>query len=357
MEKNLYYLIARDRKTNDFTVVKVNNKRGVPLEEIDLYTTAFSNEQELRYMLQLDGVIDYEDADFFIASQNKVLGEVNLKKYEVLYKDNDTINEVAVNSLKNKISKSDEKIDRILDYFASQVRSRPALYDLLITGRTNVYEKYAKYFAYTYNNITSSIKYLDGSWARRSYPLIRNVLEALSSVERDYSRTSDELHRSFLDDSLRRVTSRGYDENQLSIFDNFPTEDFQFSMNAHNAMRVFESLPQDTFINSPEGMHINTAMFNDCDVWDVECLNSFLPQQLMSRINMFTIHRDYLNNSKYPFCNSYLSSVERDQEGIVKFMKNNPQMMQNITNWCNIYESNKDKVLGDDNGYQKRKEQ
>ena len=355
--KSLYYLIARDRETNDFSIVKINQKRGVTLEDIDLYTTQFSDANQMRDMLQADSVITYDDVDFFVASPSKVNGNIELKKYEVLYKNNDSIQKIAENSKINKISRSDEQIDRILDYFATQVKSRPALYDLLITGKTNIYEKYAKYFAYTNYNVLKSIKYLDGGWARISYPLIRNVLEALSSVERDYSRTSDEMHRDLLDSKLKQVTARDYDENQLTMFDMYPLEEEQYASSVHKAMKTFETLPRDVFTNTPEGIHINTSMFYDCDTWDVERLDSFLPTQLMSRIQMLLIHRDYLNNSKYPFCNSYLSSVERDQEGIIKFLRNNQQKMNQIINWCDIFESNRDKVLGDEYGYQKRKEQ
>ena len=81
---NQYYLIARERLTNEFSVVPLNGKRGLSLEEIDLYTTKFEGEVDLASKLREEGIISYEMPDFYIASQGKKGKYLNTQ--EVLYK-------------------------------------------------------------------------------------------------------------------------------------------------------------------------------------------------------------------------------------------------------------------------------
>ena len=123
-------------------------------------------------------------------------------------------------------------------------------------------------------------------------------------------------------------------------------------------MREIEFIPQKVFTIDREGNTIfNRNNFIGCDSWDLECLESFLSEQLCSYINVYTIHRDSLDYGYYPMCNSYIDPVMRDQEVIIDYLKSNKQLIPQIISWLDIYNANKDKVLGDviNGGYQKRK--
>ena len=54
---NLYYLVARDRLSDQFKIVPIHSKRGLSLEEIDLYTTSFQDEEDLAMTLREEGII------------------------------------------------------------------------------------------------------------------------------------------------------------------------------------------------------------------------------------------------------------------------------------------------------------
>ena len=60
-KKSLYYLVGRDRRNNDFTIIPIAGKWGNRLEEIDLYTTNYSNVLELIQALHVQNVIDEKD--------------------------------------------------------------------------------------------------------------------------------------------------------------------------------------------------------------------------------------------------------------------------------------------------------
>ena len=353
---SLYYFIARDRKTDDFSVIPVQGKRGVALEEIDLFTTQYSSSEDLQKALQENGILSYEDMDFFIATQSKVQGNVVLKNYEILYSDAEVVRDIAKNSLQKNMEASSAKIDHILDYFAGQIARKPTLYDLVITGQTNVYEKYAKYFAYNRAANSGSIKFRDGGWARTSYPLIHNVLDALNHVSRSYSFVSDQMHRSLLENDLIRVTDPSYDENQLSFFESLELDktDHQIS----SIMRKIETLPRDVFITREDTMVFNEQSFSEYQSQDLEKFQSLIPEDLRLKVEMLFIHRDYLDHSAYPFGNDYLPAVQKDQKEIVQYLRKHSDILDSVSEWCLLYQTYRNKELGDVHGreYQKRRE-
>lgn len=353
---SLYYLIARDRKTDDFSVIPVQGKRGTALEEIDLFTTQYSSSEEFQKALQENGILSYEDMDFFIVTQSKVQGKTVLRNYGVLYSEDEAIRDIAKNSLQKNMEASSAKIDHILDYFAGQIARKPALYDLVITGQTNVYEKYAKYFAYSRAANSGSIKFRDGGWARTSYPLIHNVLDAMNHVSRSYSLVSDQMHRSLLEKDLLRVTDPSYDENQLSFFESLELDrtDHQIS----SIMRKIEALPRDVFITRGATMVFNEQLFSEYQSQDLEKFQTFLSEDLRLKVEMLLIHRDYLDHSAYPFGNDYLPAVQKDQQEIIQYLRKHSAILDSVSEWCLLYQTYRNKELGDVDGreYQKRKE-
>ena len=48
MKKNNYFLVARNRDTNTFKILRVYGERGSQLEKIDYATSKFKSSDELR---------------------------------------------------------------------------------------------------------------------------------------------------------------------------------------------------------------------------------------------------------------------------------------------------------------------
>ena len=96
---NTYYLIARNRKDNTFTVLKLREDwylgrekgredvltRANDLEAIDLVTTRFGSESEMAERMAMNGYIPDSDVDIFIASKREKNGKSYIKFDEVLY--------------------------------------------------------------------------------------------------------------------------------------------------------------------------------------------------------------------------------------------------------------------------------
>lgn len=349
---NVYYLIGRDRKTNEFDVINVGGKRGCSLEDIDLFTTDFACPEEISKKFGRD-----IDTDYFIAFQKRMGNKKEIKTYEVLYSDNDMIKEIAKNSKEKHISDSSPKIDRILDFFAGQIDRKPVLRERVITGHTNVYEQYAKYFRFSHYRVSSSIKHNDGGWARSSYSLIRNVLDTLGRDTISYLNLSDQMHRELLSKDLFRVTDPGYDPNQYSLFDMFPIED-DSDDKIFEVLGTFEGLDRGVITCEGDTPMFFSGTFDNYEGNDLEILQSSLDTNLISKLQMLLMHRDYLDNSPYPFGESYVSLVERDQRDIVNLLKNDSTVLNNAVEWCHIYKKYDNKVLGDSDGrsYQKRRE-
>ena len=353
---NLYYLVARNRANNDFQVIPVFGNRGCSLEEIDLYTTEFSSEEELAKALREASVVSYSDIDFFIANQKRVKGETYLKKQELLFSKSKKVQEIAQNSMNGKIEKSSNQIDRILDYFGEKMTTNSGFYSDVIAGRTNVYEKYARYFPFNRSRSLASMKYRDGGWARTSYPLVRNIVEATSREKRRYSRMSDQLHRDLLDTRLIRVTDPEYDENQLSMFDQIDEDMVDDSV--LEVMSQFEKLPKDTFVLQDEETHFNPSTFSSYEEGDLEKFDTYLSPELKLCVRLFAAHRDYLEEFPINLAEPHQVPIQQGLKTMVKLLREDPEVLSRACLWCRLYEKYGEKTLGDrdERGFQKRKD-
>ena len=356
---NEYYLIARDRGSNNFSVLSIGRKKALSLEEIDLYTTYFENEEDLAKGLREKGVFDYTNPDLFIVNQSVVDGEKVLKTQELLYAHDKRIQKVADASLQKKMDESKDQVDSILDQFAERMRCDSLFYSSTIAGMTNVYDKYVKYFIFSRYQMDGCIKYRDGAWARKSYPLVRNVLEACSRSSKRYSRLSDEMHRHLLEKEILRVTDPQYDENQLTILEMFP-EEFEENQTDQllEVVNTFENLPRDTFIADGSETQFNSSVFSQYKEGDLEKLRTYLPNELRFQLQLFTIYRDYLEHEPEKFGGVYRFPIQRGQKDIIELLSSEPETLKKAYAWCQLYESYKEKMIGDVHGreYQKRRE-
>ena len=353
---NQYYLIARDRLTNEYQVVSIDGRRSFSLEELDLYTTHFENESVLERGLNKIHAISLSNVDFFIAGQSKVNGKKVLKKMEVLYQNNDSIREIAKNSKNKNIEASMPQIDRILDQFADKMARSPILYEQVVSGKTNIYDKYANYFIFTRRNL-ASIKYRDGGWARTSYPLVRNILEATSRHNTRYARMSDQMYRGLLDEKLLRETDPDYDPNQLSFLDDIienPVDEEKLL----SVMSSFEKLPAATILIDNNHAFFNATTFLNYEEGDLEKFQTYLPENLRLILRLFMVQRDALETAPERMGEAYQRPVQKGQRDMIDIFKIHPEILDRAYAWCQLFDTYKEKTLGDVNGreYQKRRE-
>jgi len=212
---NRYFLVARDKDTNDFTILPIE-ERGESLETIDLYTTSFENCESMASFLFHQGKISSENIDFFIAHQNQKNGKKVLHIQEVLYASDYDIRDVARASLMGKLS-NHSMVDKLLGDFCFKMHHYPKFYDMVQFGQTDLYSKFIQYFADRRFLDSSFVKYKDGCWVQKSYPLLRNIV---GTFQRFYSdAVIDYDSRRILENQLLKVTDKNYDPNQISLFD------------------------------------------------------------------------------------------------------------------------------------------
>ena len=354
---NEYFLVARNRLSNQFQILKVDGKRSNSLEELDLYTTSFKDEYDLEDVLQEEGILSDDDTDFFIVHQTRVNGQPKLVKQEVLFSIHSVVRDIAKNSKRGEIAKSEYLIDHILDSFADKMRRTPTLYEDVTTGKTAVFEKYAKYFIMTRQNL-ASIKYRDGGWARTSYPLIRNIVEASSRRNAKYARMSDQMYRSLLDQKLLDATTPGYNPDQLSFFDMgvetmVPVDEDKLL----EVMSSFEHLPASTVLIENEKAIFNRNTFPSYEGNDLEVLQTKLTSELLLRLRLFLVQRDCLDTSPASMGGVYQNPIRQGQQDMIQLLKNHPDVLDNAYDWCQVYHKYAGKVSGDVHGreYQKNR--
>ena len=356
MSKTNYYFVARNRMNHELQILPFDGKSGHRLEEIDLFTTQYDGEKDLARSLHRDGLLDFLDADFFIAHQSKNATGVEVVKEEVLYSNQKEIREIAKNSCEGNIRKSGALIDSILDQFAQKMCLDSSFFLDVVSNRTNIYSKYIHYFPLRRMQNPKDVKYQDGSWARFTYPLIRNILEATSRKNVKYSRISDTMHRDLADLKLRRVTSTNYDVNQLSIFDEFPDEKRENQL--IDVVLQLEKIPKDTFVLEEDHNVFSPSFASICQEGDFEQLSELLPEDLRKALRLFTTHRDSLEECSATIGNSQQVPIQLGFCKIVQLLKENPDTLQRAALWCQFFQKYQDQTLGEENGrgVQKRKE-
>ena len=220
MSRNYYFLVARDRDTNEFKVIPTSDTYGSSLEKIDLFTIGFDSEQQLAKKLVCDKKMDHEDLDLFIAFQKKEKGNRHLYLKEVLYSSCRSIRDIAEASDNGDIESKRENITSILHEFCRRMKHNQSFYDTVMYGKTDLFKKFKDYFSDRRYVDSYDIKYRNGGWVLKSYPLIRGIIELFYSQNgkaKDQSFPNDQSFRKLLEEDLLRVTDPNYDPNQLNF--------------------------------------------------------------------------------------------------------------------------------------------
>lgn len=179
-----YFLVAQDKNTNHFEVVKFYPEdylfsNAKQLEQIDLFTSYFADEEDLVKYL-------YEKKRVSSCNMNLSIAFVKsrgLKFYEVLYQQsNNSDYSYLLNIAESFLGHSDNpyyrKAQTIIKNFCKKIERDDFLYDMVTSDMTNIYGRFLDYFKTKgrYDGI-SGLMQQDGEWYCRSYVLLRNILD------------------------------------------------------------------------------------------------------------------------------------------------------------------------------------
>jgi len=219
MSKNYYYLIARNKASNDFQIIDI----GTKLEEIDLYTGDYKDKKELMDKLISENKIYSTNTDIYIALPKVEDKKKYIYTLEVLYDcgEDSIIGKAADSSLKG------ENIvpyaDNILNNFCHDMKVNSNFFNYVVLGKTNIYKKFTNYFIGRRYDDNYKLKYLDNGWARKSYALIRNIYDATSKFykfENHTDITEDDVRsRKLIEEKLLMKIGKGINQEQMNLFE------------------------------------------------------------------------------------------------------------------------------------------
>ena len=356
-KKNIYYLVGRDRVLNNFEVFTLNGEYGSSLEKIDLYTCNFKDSREL--MKSFPNTDLGEDVDFYIVHQDN---NKRIIKDEVLYSDSKDIISIANDSLDKDISKSKRNIEIILNKFTRKMENNSKFFDMVVYGKTGLYKKFINYFRDGRFQGDYSIKYKDGSWAIKSYQLVRNVLDSFSRFENyRIDRVSlDNKYRNLLDSSLVEKTSKDYNPNQWSLFDLYKLSPKEIGADDKiiEIIDTIDTVPRGLFVDCCDHIEFNEGEFSNYENDDLNKFKNLLKGDMPYYVKMLSSHNFFLQEAETNLLDTsrYEKLIMEDKKNIVKYLRDNPYTLEYSYEWCLLYNKYKDKSLGDVNGYQKRRD-
>lgn len=196
-----YFLIARSRKDNSFTVLKLREdwylgrEKGNPsvltrendLEAIDLVTTRFSSEAEMAERMAMNGYIPDSDVDVFIASKREKDGKSYIKFDEVIYgqgKRTLALRRVALTSLATDFRDDKLDLDYIYDDVISLAYAADDYLEMLLDGDMNVSKRFAEGLRgiKQFSEIPFELKE-KSSFRASDYRTVRNIVESMVRLQ------------------------------------------------------------------------------------------------------------------------------------------------------------------------------
>ncbi len=208
MKKNKYFLVVRDTSKDEFQIISVHDHWGSSLEEIDLFTTAYKDKEEL---LKSNHCF-IENADLFIVNQDNS----HIYIQEVLFQDMKNVCTLVNASFNGTLEKEGDFIHRLLNAFCRKMKEDQSFYRKVIYGETALYPKFVRYFLDKRFVDIYSVKYKDGCWIQKSYPLLRNIMWSLFHMMNYHNQREERLKG---ENKLLMMTADHYHPSQPSLFD------------------------------------------------------------------------------------------------------------------------------------------
>ena len=357
MGKNRYFLLGRDKDNNKIKTISLSDnevfnsgdttrKVDNSLEKIDYFTLYFKNQDDLIIHLVNTGKLDNYNTEVFIACRN---GD-SISYLENVYSSSVMSNELKKFSLeKAKDMQSSFSNDEILDRFAFMMVNDGSFRRFIEYKYHKVYSKYIDYFRGCYTTDDAyKVKFRDTGWARNSYPLIRNIVEAMNRFEiikekgEAMSKSAFEYEvdlnarRNVGLDEISIYTEKGYGEGQLNLF----IDDEE--INSSEVTNFLYQIDTDSFVLDNDEVVFNKEKFNCSDIEYRELNN--LDVRVLRLIYLFLTTKKFNKGNHYDELSLYnvQSSILFN---IQKLLDKNKNVLNNVYAFCQLYGRLSDKKI------------
>lgn len=397
-----YLLVARNKRDNSHKIIGIKeswynaNAKDEDycfknsLAAIDLVTTRFASREEMQQRLIDKGYLDAGEYDFFVASKARVTSSNPVKFQEVIYRPekNERMAEfraVAGACCAGDLSKSNEKILRIFNKLLTKAYHRGDFYYMIENGYTGLPKKLVDSLngIRDYDSVPYSLKYQE-RWALESYPVIRNIIEALNRSDFLTASHSNLLQgniayfnenvrgRKVLSSSLSKILDKDFSVGQISMFDEGLSDVFavpkvnvvekekqeekpkiKFPViaagDADNKMvaviRFLSNLPLESF------KYVDNKLTFNFDIFDYELdddtkkkLNSLLTGNLRNSLRAYLFHKSKLEEAKkvdYYGHGQFIlqEDMAAEMNDVKRMLNKSDARLNRVYEWCRIYSS------------------
>lgn len=375
-----YYLIAKDKNSDKFEIVKIRGneiysdksdmlERCFNLENIDLFTSRFNSEESLINYLKSNGRINLDNCDIFIASRN---GK-NIKFLNCIYNFSnrvDLLRTIMIQSDQGRLNSNSKTSGSLLDDFINSIFKNKKYYDFVVYGFTDIYKKFVDYFKGRNVELKDlySAKFKDGRWAMTSYNLHRSIIDSYQVYNKHFrsndmftsvsnERRNNRLNRESILNGLLAQTDKDYVDGQISLFD-LPVEetvalekpvvevkalkDTVSSKVTYDDMLVevmtyLGKFPRGMFIG--DDLHFNERIFPGCDVSGLNKISV----RLKRLVNAYTVNKYHLDRAYEYGGNTRELSIDAaaDKKAILKLLESR-SILEKFYNFCHLYDKIKD---------------
>ena len=396
-------LVARKKDDNTFKIIgikeswyksggddqNVSYKNSLP--SIDLVTSRFLSREDMEKRLIEKGYIAEGEYDFFIASKTRS-GSVNPVKFqEVIYRPeaNERMAEFRTVASASNVGRMDEVNDKVLRIFNKLLTKsyhRADFHHMIQSGYTGLPKKLVDALAGVRecSDVPYSLKYQE-RWAVGSYPVIRNIIEALNRydllIEKDKNITNANIDyfnenvrgRRSLMKNLDMILDKQFTPGQLNLLgDNtedvwavsgsmLPKEEFvapvaevkkpkykipvfedDGKVDINNIMRFLLKLPLEVFKYEDNQLTFNFEVFDyELDDGTKKKLNSLLTSHLRNYIRLYLFHKrkyDEMNGHSYGHGLLILAEdMDDDKRDIRRNLeKRTPAGLNRVNEWCKL---------------------
>lgn len=342
-----YYLVARDKKSNDFKIIGLKSKwyykngndsltRSNKLEAIDLVTTRFRDSQEMAKRLENSGIIPHTEYDFFIVKEKSNCKSNNIKIHEVLYNYKPSRTEffrsIAYDSLNNNLNMSRNNI-RLFDKLITKIYYVAEYRKILREGLTALPKKLVE-LEKDINGPTVpySLKYKN-RWMMENYQISRSIIDSFNrsdELNADFNSHVEYFKNSYkerikLKDKLLEVCSKDYNPGQISIFDMTSQESKEASKSEkyNYVIRNITNFDITNLNNEENKISIVNPDFSDINTDDKKVLKKSLPISLLRNIYLYCLHKSKLDVCKDSFGDTSVlyEDMNQDLKDIEKQLK------------------------------------
>lgn len=381
-----YFLVARYKNTNQFSIIKLNDKwflgkdgvsqdyRANDLAAVDLVTTRFFSETQMIDRMYQNGYISSTDVDLFIATGKKHNGKPYVQTYEILYGASDdefmrSFRGVADSFLRGKGESSLDSIKNIYNEFCMRMYQQRSFFSFVSQGGTNVAKRIVDYFSSFCNwqNPAFSFKFKE-SWVLKSYTAIRNIMESFQRYDMASGDVFQELpnikyktqERNKISASLLSEMDPSYMEGQMNLFDlSFPEvkdttpKRIEPEIISDSGEKVFSPEEKKSQVMlTLSDLSMNTFCFDDNkkamispklfpfypSIKDQEIIEHSLCPRDLSCMYWYTLH----NTSYSEACRCLANTLELEEElrkdvRRITSLLQKPKSLDRIFVWCRTY--------------------